>query len=270
MSIEILSWNILSGGFKDYGSDEKRPGRIDGLARAIKDLRPDVVSLVDTHKWIETFTVEEIKEIFNYAQAQMTNLEDQRLITKGHENGITVLSQVEKTQFQTFRLATRNAIKTRVSDIDIFCVYLDDEDENTRVQQVKAILELVDTDKPTIIMGDLNTIDNNDLAKAKEDLDVLSQRFPVPMKSKESALNEMKKGEVGRILKENGFTDLGAGGGNTFPTKLFPLAIDRPILRLDYVFANRLIKLEQFMVLTDNKYENLSDHYPLLLRVSTG
>jgi hypothetical protein len=48
MSIEILSWNILCGGFKDYGSTETKPPRIDDLVKVITGIKADVVSLVDT------------------------------------------------------------------------------------------------------------------------------------------------------------------------------------------------------------------------------
>ena len=144
MSIEILSWNILSGGFKDYGSPEKRPERIDGLASVIKELKPDIVSLVDTHRWTDIFTVTQLKQIFGYPFVQPIKLDDERLIGIGHDNGVTVFSQIAGTEMQTIWLATRNAIKTKVGGIDIFTIYLDDVNEDTRIKQIKAVLELVD------------------------------------------------------------------------------------------------------------------------------
>src|SRR3989344_9382878 len=98
MSIKILSWNILSGGFKDYGSPEKRPERIDNLASVIKELKPDIVSLVDTHRWTEVFSPAELKNIFEYPYIHMVKLDDPRLITKGHDNGIAVFSQITGAQ----------------------------------------------------------------------------------------------------------------------------------------------------------------------------
>ncbi len=269
MSTEILSWNILSGGFKDYGSPEKKPERIDGLASVIKELQPDIVSLVDTHRWTEVFLPEELKNIFDYQYIRMVKLDDQRLITKGHDNGITVFSQIAGTETQTIWLATRNAIRTKVGGIDIFSIYLDDVNEDTRIKQIQAVLELVDTHTPTIITGDLNTFDNDDLAETNKQLEALGHKFPGPMKSMEGSLNEMKRGEVTKILTNAGFVDLGKGKGNTVPAKLFPLPVNGPVLRLDYAFGNNLIKLEEFKILTDEKYGNLSDHYPIWMRVSS-
>ena len=268
MSIEILSWNILSGGFKDYGSPEKRPERVDGLAGVIKELKPDIVSLVDTHRWTEVFSPAELKNIFDYPYIRMVKLDDQRLIKKGHDNGIVVLSQIAGTETQTIWLATRNAIKTEIGGIDIFSVYLDDVSEDTRIKQVEVVLKLVNPNTPTIITGDLNTIDKDDLAEANKQLEALSYKFPRPMKSMEGSLSEMKRGEISKILNDHGFIDLGKNKGNTVPAKLFPLHVDKPVLRLDYAFGNNLIKLEEFMVLTDEKYGNLSDHYPIWMRVS--
>jgi len=269
MSTEILSWNILSGGFKDYGSPEKRPERIDGLASVIKDLNPDIVSLVDTHRWTEVFTPDELKQIFGYPYVHTVKLEDQRLVTKGHDNGITVFSQIAETEIQTIWLATRNAIRTKVGGIDIFSVYLDDVSEDTRIKQIEAVLKLVNPNTPTIITGDLNTFDNDDLAETDKQLETLGRKFPGPMKSMKGSLNEMKRGEVTKILTNAGFVDLGKGKGDTVPAKLFPLPVNDPVLRLDYAFGNNLIKLEEFKVITDEKYGNLSDHYPIWMRVSS-
>ncbi len=97
-------------------------------------------------------------------------------------------------------------------------------------------------------------------------MEELGRKFPGPMKSMESSLNEMKRGEVTKMLINNGFVDLDKG--NTIPAKLFPLPTDEPIARLDYAFGNSQIKLEEFKVLTDAKYGNLSDHYPIWMRVS--
>jgi endonuclease/exonuclease/phosphatase family metal-dependent hydrolase len=269
MSTEILSWNILSGGFKDYGSPEKRPDRIDGLASVIKELKPDVVSLVDTHRWTEVFTPDELKQIFGYPSVHTVKLEDQRLIAKGHDNGVTVFSQIAGTEMQTIWLATRNAIRTKIGEIDIFSVYLDDLNEDTRIKQIQAVLKLVDPNIPTIITGDLNTFDENDLNEAKNSLDELGRKYPVPIKNMEASLNEMKRGEVTQILKDNGFSDLGRNAGNTVPAKLFPLPVEKPVIRLDYAFGNSRVKLEDFKVLTDPKFGNLSDHYPIWMRVSS-
>lgn len=268
MQIEILSWNILSGGFTDYGTHEDTPPRIDGLVKVIKETNPDVISLVDTYRWTEVFTNEELKEIFGYPYVHTVKLEDDRLIGKGHDNGVTVISRIPGTKMQTIRIATRNAVRVDAGGIDIFSIYLDDENEDTRLKQLEVVLQAVDPSMPTLIVGDLNTIDSTDLVETDKNLEELASKFPGPMKSMESSLNQMKRGEVTKNLKVNGFIDLGCGKGNTIPAKLFPLPVDKPIIRFDYAFGNEKINLEEFKVLTDKKFAELSDHYPIWMRVS--
>ena len=208
MSLEILSWNILSGGFYDYGSLGAIPPRIYGFADVIKELKPDIVSLVDTHRWTEVFTVGEIKQIFEYASAYMVKLEDQRLIVKGHDNGITVLTKNPDAKMSAIWLSTRNAIKTHVAGIDIFSVYFDDVSEDTRIKQTKVLLQLVNPDVPTIITGDLNTFEKQNLNKTVNNLSKLTHRYPEQMKNMEISLNEMKRGEVIQLLNSCRFVDL--------------------------------------------------------------
>lgn len=268
MSMNILSWNILSGGFKDYESNENRPPRIQEIAKVIGEIKPDIVCLIDTYRWTEVYTKEELKQLFGYPYIHSVKLDDKRLIAKGHDNGITVFSQVKNTSMKTIRLETRNAIHVQVKDIDVFSVYLDDLNEDVRVKQVKALLKHIDPNTPTIIAGDLNTLDFDDIKKTDEHIKRLSQKFPGPMNNMEQSLNEMKRAKVTKLLKDNGFIDLGKNLGNTVPAKLFPLPVENPILRIDYAFTNRQIKLEEFKVLVDDAFGILSDHYPIIIKIS--
>jgi endonuclease/exonuclease/phosphatase family metal-dependent hydrolase len=191
------------------------------------------------------------------------------LIVTGHDNGLTVFSQIPDTRTQTIRLVTRNAVSVTVGGINIFSIYLDDVSEETRIKQIEAALKLVNPNTPILITGDLNTIDPNDLAETNIKIAELARKFPELVKNKENSLNEMKRGEVTRLLISRGFSDLGKEAGNTYPAKLFPLLVDAPIARFDYAFGSSQIKPEEFKVLTDAKYGNLSDHYPIWLRVSS-
>lgn len=268
MSLEILSWNILSGGFKNYGSLETRPSRIETIVSAIKKIKPDLVSLIDTYRWTEIFSTDELKQLFEYPVVHMVKLEDQRLITKGHDNGIAVFSKNPDAKMSPVWLGTRNAIKTHLAGIDIFSVYFDDVSEEARVKQTQAVLKLVDPKVPTIIIGDLNTFSEKDLEQTSRSLNKLGEKHPEAIKVMDTSLKEMKKCKVTQLLSENGFFDLGQKAGYTVPAKLFPVPTEKPIIRLDYAFANEKIKLADFKVLTDEGFGNLSDHYPIWLKIS--
>ena len=166
-------------------------------------------------------------------------------------------------------MATRNAIQVHTPNLDIFSVYLDDVNEDTRLLQMRTILGKVNPNLPTIILGDMNTVDQIDLEKTNLHMANLAAKFPGPMKSMEPSLNEMRRGEVTKMLGQEGYIDLGMGKGDTLPAKLFPLPTDGPIARFDYAFANKLVKLDSFRVLTEEPYASLSDHYPIWMRVTT-
>lgn len=269
MSISVLSWNILSGGFTDYGTPEKFPPRLNRIAATIRTLNPDILSLVDTYRWTEVFTPEKLSQIFGYPNVFSIPLKDRRLEIKGHDNGITVFTKSPDTHFETVRIRTRNAVKTRVLGNDIFSVYLDDVSEDTRLKQAKSILKLINIKIPTLVTGDMNTFDLVDLPETIQNLKILETMFPGQMKSMANSLSQMKRAQVTESFKNAGLFDLGKGKGNTVPAKLFPLKTDKPIVRIDYAFANNLLKLEDFRVLTGQTYGDLSDHYPIFMKVSS-
>lgn len=267
--VEILSWNILSGGFSSYDSMAKTPDRLDLLVSTTRSINADFVSLVDTHRWTEVFTTEDLIRLFGYANVYSVKLDDERLKAIGRDNGVTVLTRLPVEKFETIRIFSRNAIKTLVGGVDIFTAYLDDASEETRLQQTDSLLEQVSPGVPTIIIGDLNTIDEIDLPEASKQIGDIFKKHP-EVKSMESGLREMMRGGVTRKLKEEGFVDMGMGRGNTVPSKLFPIQIDEPMIRLDYGFCTSNIKIENFEVLRGTEFDQLSDHFPIKMRVRLG
>ena len=259
----------MSGGFNSYDSAASMPERMDLLVKTIKSIDADFVSLVDTHRWTEVFTVEDLRRLFGYENVYSVKLDDERLKVKGHDNGITVLTRLPVTKFETVRLFSRNAIKTSVKGIDVFSTYLDDISEDTRLKQVDSLFNLVGHSSPTIITGDLNTIDEFDLSEARGQIEELFIQHP-EAKAMEPVLREMMRGEVTRKIRGKGFVDMGMGKGNTVPSKLFPIKIEEPITRFDYGFCTPDIKVENFKVLRGEVFDKLSDHFPLKMSVSLG
>jgi endonuclease/exonuclease/phosphatase family metal-dependent hydrolase len=132
---------------------------------------------------------------------------------------------------------------------------------------VEALLELVEIQKPTIIAGDLNTFDQGDLLRAKAGLRILYALNP-NAKSMEPATNEMARAEVTKLIKAKGLVDMGKGQGNTIPSKLFPIKLNGPALRIDYGFCTPDIRVENFEVLRGEIFDKTSDHYPIKMRIS--
>ena len=266
--MEILSWNIMSGGFNGYDSTASRPERLELLIKAIKEADVDLVSLVDTHRWNEVFTVNELKEMFGYENAFIVKLDDGRLRVKGHDNGIAILTRLPVKRFETIRLATRNAIKTTMEGgLELFSVYFDDLSEDTRLKQATILLGLVGN-KMSIIAGDLNTFDRDDLEESKRQIQKLYQQYPQLINGMKPVLDGMARAEVTALLKRRGLTDMGKNAGNTIPSPLFPVRIDVPVLRVDYGFCTPDVKMESFEVLRGGVFDQVSDHCPIKMRVS--
>jgi len=245
----------MSGGFSDYGDMSKKPQRLDLLRKIITEGKPDFISLIDTYRWTEVFSIEELRKIFGYKNIFMVKLDDERLIKKGHDNGITVMTNLDVLNFTQIRLFNRNAIKTTLSvddkKIDIFSIYLDDMSEDTRLKQVESLFGFIDKN-PTIFMGDLNTIDVDDKTV-----------LPILGNSLDNVFREMSRGEVIKYIKNNDFRDTNLERVKTVPTKLFPIKISEPIARLDYIFYRGDFKVKSFDVLRGNLFDKMSDHFPI-------
>lgn len=267
--MEIVSYNIMSGGFNAYDSVSKTPERLDLLVKTIQSIGADVVSLVDTHRWTEVFTTKDLIRLFGYEHVFSVKLEDERLRSNGRDNGVTVLTRLKVEKFEKIRLFNRNAIKTSVSGIEIFTTYLDDVSEDTRLKQSESLLNQVTVGVPTIITGDLNTIDEFDLSETKSQIEELLIQHP-EARTMELSLRDMMRGEVTGKIREKGFVDMGKGKGNTVPSKLFPIHTDKPIARFDYGFCTPDIKIENFEVLRGTQFDQLSDHFPIKMNVKLG
>lgn len=266
--MKIASYNVLSGGFDKYDSDSTEPTRFNLLKQAIKTIKADFIGLIDTAKWDSLYTNSELAELFGYKSAYCINLEDERLKKIHHNNGITVLTNLEVKKYETINLETRDAIKTSVliDDVlvDIYSVYLDDLSEDTRVIQVQNLMEYIDLTTPSIVMGDLNTLKKTDLVMLNPLIDKFFENNPELLVGYGGVMNDMKRGEVIEMLEKHGLRDTAKNSDATAPSKLFPAVVEEPVLRLDYAFVTPKLKTSDFRVLRDPLFDQTSDHYPIV------
>lgn len=259
----------MSGAFDNYPHDLKLPSRLRKLKQVVSLAKADVVSFVDTFKWDKLYKTDEIKDMFGYRFAYCINLNDNRLRKIGHNNGITVLSNVEETNFQTLDLKTRRCVKTSISvnsvECDIFCVYLDDLSEDVRVSQVEQLLRYVSSDKPSIVVGDLNSFSPKDVVRTKQRIDDFLKSNRKHEKYRKQ-LNDMARAKVISKLFKHGFKDSAVEHKNTFPTKLTKIS-DEPILRVDYCLYKNC-EIKEFKVLYGELFDKTSDHFPIIAKVN--
>lgn len=258
----------MSGGFDGYDYMAQQPVRLERIKEAVRAIGADFIGLVDTFRWDSLYSSAELAEIFGYRSAYCINLEDARLKEKGHNNGITVLTNLKVEKHATINLATRKAIKTSISEgdarLDIFSVYLDDLSEDTRVIQANKLLEYIDPKTPTIVMGDLNTFKRTDLDQLNPLIDKFFQNNPSLRKGYQGVLNDMKRGDAIEILEKHGLRDSSPQTIPTAPSKISPAIVGDPFLRLDYAFVSAGLNTTNFQVVRDPVFGQASDHYPIV------
>jgi endonuclease/exonuclease/phosphatase family metal-dependent hydrolase len=265
--MKIASYNIMSGGFKGYDYELAHPERLADIQRVVRELGADIIGLIDTFRWDEVFSDDQLRELFGYDHVMTINLNDDRLRKLGHNNGLTLLSRVPWLSCETLHLGTRDALKGefKVADrkVEIILAYLDDLDEDVRVTQAKAALSQFDEASNGVLMGDLNTLSPNDAEGIASRLEVFYLDNPGIEGKFGKTIAKMQRGEVVKLLEAYGLQDAGKGGGATMPTLLFPAAARQPILRVDHCFYGQAVMVRDFAVHKTPAAQKASDHFPI-------
>lgn len=273
----VASYNVLSGGFSDYSPEIPKPERLGELKEAIRRINADFIGLIDTYRWDEIYSEEDLKRMFSYSNAFCINLNDERLKKKGHNNGITVLTNLKVNRFEAVSLGTRDAVRSDVqigdAEYHIYAVYLDDLNEDARLNQARRLIEVAPTEK-TIIMGDLNCIYPDDVKQLQTGLERFLEQYPV-FKSRADfntyfvpALEQMSRAEVIPLLQSRGFIDA-RGSVKREPTAMTSLSLLNlgAILTIDHIFHTPDISVGNFQVMSEPIFEKASDHYPVRIDI---
>lgn len=263
----------MSGGFNSHSSETPTPERLPELQAAVKEINADVIGLVDTFRWDELYSNEQLAELFGYKYAHNINLNDARLRETGHNNGLAILSNIEITKWQTISLGSRDALLARCKvngvEYTIILAYLDDESEDVRLQQVGMLEEHLQTDDPLILLGDFNTVKQSDVTATEQRLESFYANNPAVAKKLKPLIDDMCRGEVIAQLEMQGLKDAGEQNAQpTIPTPLFPATTAGPLLRLDYCMHTPAVVINNFTVLTGDTFDKASDHYPIVFDIS--
>ncbi|MFB9907009.1 endonuclease/exonuclease/phosphatase family protein [Allokutzneria oryzae] len=265
--MRIASYNVMSGGFDGYDHESSVPQRLPELTLAIQELRADVVGLVDTFRWDEVFTTDDLCRQFGYKYAFCVSLDDERLKELGHDNGLTLLSNVEMADVRAVRVATRNAISARLlgerAEVSIILAYLDDLSEDVRVTQMRTLSSEINSDEPTVVVGDLNSIKASEVTNLARSLSRVYETNPGLAGALEPVVADMQRGEVVALLESLGLRDADPMGRPTLPTQLFPIKLDGALLRVDYCFHSPSVTVRNFTVPDSATFQRASDHLPI-------
>jgi endonuclease/exonuclease/phosphatase family metal-dependent hydrolase len=260
----------MSGGFDTYSATPTAPPRLPLLQKAIKEIDADIIGLIDTYQWDKIYTETDLKELFGYKHAYCINLNDERLKQLGHNNGITLLSDIE-IKPTTIRLKTRDAIVAQVKDkgssFNLVVAYLDDMSEDTRLEQIDTLHSLITG--PMVLMGDLNTLNDGELVNTKVLFKEFTEENPEIGTKLVPIVSDMLRGDVIKRLKSWGLEDAGQKQPlPTMPTSLFPASVDGPFLRIDYCIHSPTISVSNLSTHYDDTFKQASDHFPISFTIS--
>jgi exodeoxyribonuclease-3 len=160
-----------------------------------------------------------------------------------------------------------SAIQTTVpfgdGSLDLWNVHLNPGDEDSRLAEAKLLAEMIDTDKPAIIMGDFNSLSGTD-----EHPDQLIADLAV--KGIKKFGTDRLRYDVTEYLTAQGFVDVAAAFGarqTTVPTPANKDMYHAASMRLDYMFATASImpSVTGVAVPKNELTDVISDHYPIVL-----
>jgi endonuclease/exonuclease/phosphatase family metal-dependent hydrolase len=261
-------YNIRSGGFPAYEYQSTHPEGLPLLQEVIGSIDADVVGFVDTFRWDELYSPQDLQELFGYPYAHVINLKDERLKTLEHNNGVGILSRLPVVDSHVIWMESRNALLTTLRvgtrDVDVGVVYLDDKEESVRLDQVRSLIGQLDPRRATILMGDFNTIGGDELLHAKREVKQLPDSTSGLFWPKLARMNE---GQVLAYLTAQGFADGATKKEATAPTLLIRPRAVAALFRIDYAFARGRIRVANLHVVKSAAIEKASDHYPLVFDV---
>jgi endonuclease/exonuclease/phosphatase family metal-dependent hydrolase len=262
----FMSYNIFCGGFSQHNCKLENPERLPQIKSVIRFVNPDFCTLIDAYGWEKIYDKSMLMKMFNYPYANSINLDDTHH-DLSDSTTITILSRLPVIRSQIIRIFSRNAIVTTLKiddqEVDVVSVYLDYEGENLRLKQIKALVENLSLDRPTIINGDLNSIENHDHIKINLYLAKFVITHPLFALQLLYRYIDMSRNRVIQFIVKNGFKDADQNHLPTVPTKLIDLSFPRPVLHVDYAFSRGNIDLYDFQVPKGQIFDEASDHYPI-------
>jgi endonuclease/exonuclease/phosphatase family metal-dependent hydrolase len=269
--MKVASYNIMSGGFDGYDHEQAVPQRLQEIRAAVRELNVDVIGLIDTFRWDEIFSTEQLHNLFGYEYITCINLNDERLCEIGHNNGLTLMSKLPWQSCEVIKLGTRDALKASFElngrKIIIVLAYLDDLQEGARLKQARVIVDSIGSVENALIMGDLNTIAPSDIQNVTRELETFCANNPGIKERLRPVIEQMQRAEVIAWFESQGLIDERSEGGATVPSRLFPADSSKPFLRLDYCLRGSKLKVSDFAVQTTEVMQKTSDHFPLSFTV---
>ncbi|HEV2402617.1 MAG TPA: endonuclease/exonuclease/phosphatase family protein [Candidatus Saccharimonadales bacterium] len=278
--INHLNWNIQSGGFDDYDPEILHPTRGEAITKRIAEFREvsgiSAVTLTDAYRWDDYYNGDSgIATHLGFREAHYVRLNDERLNRdNGAGIGIAFATDERVHTSKALDLETRQGLGVILDvgryGLQIANVYLDYLDEGIRIRQVRALDAALESDIPTLAIGDFNGLRPNmrgasmwvrakDLAlRALINPTVQAVARACPNQRELATIfREMNRREIIRLMELLGYQD----GDSTRKQPTLPARF--PMLGIDYVFRRGRVSVSDVIV---RPIDGESDHRPMTFR----
>ena len=243
--LRLLIWNVQSGGFDAYESISQTPPRLPDIRAGVAEAGADTVGLIDTFRWTELYTEQDLQEMFGYKHAYRIDMNcdlvDSRI-------GITVLTNVDNPQFETVRLYNRDCVHLSYEENGhvrhVYVVYFNHSQELYRRLQATDLLHAIKRhgSEPVVAGGDFNALPPEAMTAPWRAAgwfcrlaDDLLPSWTMPKRAREivSALGEAALAQTVPVLRTAGLKDLNENlRAPTCTVKVGPFKLGFPLDRI--------------------------------------
>jgi exodeoxyribonuclease-3 len=256
MTIRIASYNLWNGASDTYF-------RLVDFAKAQKF---DVLCLQEINGW-ENNDFARLKDF-----ADHVGLANYEYCNSNSEYKLVTLTTLPITMRTVhvegfWHCVVETHVKVGEMELVILNLHLDPWKEDPRLREVERLLKLIDTSKPTIIMGDTNSVSRADNYPPEFLAELQKRRID---KFGQGSLDF----RVTDCLTAAGFVDAAAKLDRMDTTVPSPFSTDRDHevpARLDYAYVSSSLvpMVRDLSVVKNEETDKISDHYPVALTLDT-
>jgi exodeoxyribonuclease III len=252
--MKLMTYNLLNGAIDQF----------DEVIKVINDIQPDFLTLNEANGFDKNNN-QRLKEFAVRTKLLQCHL---AICGDGDSYHVAVFSKTPFVSLKEINPMARAGIlviiNSPIGEIAIVGTHLTPYTEDLRIKEANRIITALSTFKKAIIMGDLNSLSQEDGYKPS-----IINAFNDMQKKKFTKAGKLRF-DVIRTFNKAGFADtarmLGKEKDITAPTLLNEFSAHLN-MRLDYVLVSDAIKsnVQQYEVIKNDRTEKASDHYPVII-----
>ena len=255
--MKLMTYNIYNGA----------PDTLDLIVSVVNEQNPDFLCLNEANG----FDLDDNKKLRQFAR--LTGFDHFQLekCGDGYDYHVAVLSKLPIKNIQAVHPVSRAVILTTVNtelgEITICATHLSPNSEQTRLEEVRLIIDALQAKEKSVVMGDLNSLSESD-----NYADDFVKTFNAGQMRKFTDEHKILYEVIG-TFEAAGYIDSGVKFNRqadyTAPTEVNTDA-EHSDMRLDYILASSSLatNLKDYYVVKNDTTNRASDHFPVVVELS--